>query len=359
MSAPTSTLSEYLNVAPVPTLEPDTSTGILPPIVDACDLLDRAMPEPPELVQGLFREGEKAVIGGQSKSMKSWAAIDCGISVAHGVQFWNRNTSKGRVLIVNLELPGWNLRKRIRQISTAKGIRDLERDQLLTWTLRGHRVSAEVLRDQLRRFADERLALVVVDPLYKLTAGMDENSAGEMASVLMTLEGITHDTGAALLIPAHFANGAPGAKQSIDRICGSGVFARDPDALLTLTALENPDTFTLEANLRTLPPLVPVGLRWEHPVFQVDQTLDTANFRQMGKPGRKRRFDVSDIVALVPPTGLKVPEWQKQAEQAVGVKSSRFYDFVKVAKNTGEISIDRDGIATRDPHHRKGRTCPD
>jgi hypothetical protein len=339
--------------------EADTAESTLPEIVDACDLLDRPMPEPPELVQGLFREGEKAVIGGQSKSMKSWAAIDLAISVSQGVPFWGRQTSKGRVLIVNLELPLWNLRKRIRQISQAKGIPDLERGQLLTWTLRGHSLTALQLREHLRRMVGDRLVLVVVDPLYKLTAGMDENSAGEMGSVMATLEGITRDTGAALLIPAHFAKGSPGAKQSIDRISGSGVFARDPDALLTLTALENPDTFTLEANLRTLPPLVPVGLRWEHPVFQVDQTLDTANFRQMGKPGRKPRFDVSDILSLVPPTGLKVPEWQKQAEQAVGVKSSRFYDFVRIAKKNGDISVDRDGIATRIPHQGKGRACPD
>jgi hypothetical protein len=337
----------------------DTPESTLPEIVDACDLLDRAMPEPPELVQGLFREGEKAVIGGQSKSMKSWAAIDCGISVAHGVQFWNRNTSKGRVLIVNLELPEWNLRKRIRQISIAKGIPDLERNQLLTWTLRGHAVRAPQLRDQLKQFADGGLVLVVIDPLYKLTAGMDENSAGEMASVLMTLEGITHDTGAALLIPAHFAKGAPGAKQSIDRISGSGVFARDPDALLTLTALENPDTFTLEANLRTLPPLVPVGLRWEHPVFQVDQSLNTANFRQPGRPGRKPSFDIAKLVDLVPSEGITKPKWKERANTMLGVARSQFYECAAKAEEKGLVRVTKEGHVTRSSHNGKGRGCQD
>ena len=339
--------------------EADTPESTLPEIVDARDLLDRFMPKPPELVQGLFREGEKAVIGGQSKSMKSWAAIDCGISVANGVQFWNRDTSKGRVLIVNMELPEWNLRERIRQISTAKGIPDLERNQLLTWTLRGHDVSAFQLRDQLKRFADGGLALVVIDPLYKLTAGMDENSAGAMTSVMMTLEGITHDTGAALLIPAHFAKGAPGAKQSIDRISGSGVFARDPDALLTLTALETPDTFTLEANLRTLPPLVPVGLRWEHPVFQVDQSLNTANFRQPGRPGRKPSFDVGKLADLVPPEGMTKPKWKEQANAMLGVGKSQFYKSAAEAEEKGLVRVTKEGHVTRASHHGKARGCQD
>jgi hypothetical protein len=114
-------------------------------------------------------------------------------------------------------------------------------------------------------------------------------------------------------------------KQSIDRISGSGVFARDPDALLTLTALETPDTFTLEANLRTLPPIVPVGLRWEHPIFRIDQTLNTANFRQTGKPGRKPLFDVGKIVELVPDMGIAKPGWLRQADALLGVGKSQFY----------------------------------
>ena len=40
-----------------------------------------------------------------------------------------------------------------------------------------------------------------------------------------------------------------GDKEAMDRISGSGVFARDPDAILVLTALNVPDAYALVGTL--------------------------------------------------------------------------------------------------------------
>ena len=308
-----------------------------PPIVDAADLLATEMPPPPELIAGLFRKGEKAMLGGQSKSMKSWASLDVGISISHGVPFIDREVTEGRVLFVNLELPQWSLRKRILDVSREKGIKSLESNRLLTLTLRGHRTSANELRLELQRIGDKDLALVVVDPFYKLAAGLDENAAGAMTEVLGTLEGITADTGAALLIPAHFAKGSAAQKESIDRISGSGVFARDPDSILTLTALEARDTFALESTLRTLPPIAPIGLRWAFPLFRIDATLDTANLRQARKGGRKVEYPLPSLAALVPASGITRPEWRKRADEKMGIGKTRFYELSREAEASGLV----------------------
>ena len=45
-------------------------------------MLVEEIPESPELVKGLFREGCKAVIGGPSKARKTWLLMDFAISVA-------------------------------------------------------------------------------------------------------------------------------------------------------------------------------------------------------------------------------------------------------------------------------------
>jgi Asp-tRNA(Asn)/Glu-tRNA(Gln) amidotransferase A subunit family amidase len=41
----------------------------------------------------------------------------------------------------------------------------------------------------------------------------------------------------------------------MDRISGSGVFARDPDSVLIMTKHEQEDTYTVEATLRNLKPI--------------------------------------------------------------------------------------------------------
>jgi len=64
-------------------------------------------------------------------------------------------------------------------------------------------------------------------------------------------------TGAAVALAGHFSKGNASAKESIDRISGSGVLARDPDSLITFTRHEEQDAFTVEMTLRNLAPVEP------------------------------------------------------------------------------------------------------
>lgn len=193
-----------------------------PAFDDAAELTEASMPTPPAIVDGLLRRGEKCVIGGASKSFKSWAALDLGLSVSHGMPWLGRETLPGRVLFVNLELPLWCIRKRILDIANARGVR-LDAGKLLLWTLRGQRISAEQLLQTLSDRKPSDLALIIVDPAYKLLQGRDENSAGDIAGLLGVFERMTAETGAAVVIPAHFAKGNAAGKESMDRISGSGV----------------------------------------------------------------------------------------------------------------------------------------
>ena len=65
----------------------------------------------------------------------------------------------------------------------------------------------------------------------------NENNAYDMAKFVNQFDKIATELGCALIYAHHFSKGAQGAKTSMDRSSGSGVFARDPDAILTATAL--------------------------------------------------------------------------------------------------------------------------
>lgn len=115
----------------------------LPEIISAQQLLESDICEPLELVEGLFRKEEKVLIGGRAKAMKSWAAIDLAISVSEGIPFWNLNTMKGKVLIINLELMEGTLKRRLKIISEARGEKINTNTSVLT--LRGHPANAAQL----------------------------------------------------------------------------------------------------------------------------------------------------------------------------------------------------------------------
>jgi RecA-family ATPase len=89
----------------------------------------------------------------------------------------------------------------------------------------------------VRRGKKSHYDLVIIDPLYKIMEG-DENSAGDMGAMWNWLDWIGAQLTAAIAVVHHHSKGAQGGKKSMDRASGSGVFARDPDALLDLTELD-------------------------------------------------------------------------------------------------------------------------
>ena len=71
---------------------------------------------------------------------------------------------------------------------------------------------------------------------YKVITG-DENSADQMAAFCNQFDKVADGLGCAVIYCHHHSKGAQGGKRSMDRASGSGVFARDPDALLDLSLI--------------------------------------------------------------------------------------------------------------------------
>ena len=89
----------------------------------------------------------------------------------------------------------------------------------------------------IRRASKKGYIAVIIDPIYKVITG-DENSADQMASFCNQFDLVCTELGCAVIYCHHHSKGSQGGKKSMDRASGSGVFARDPDALLDLIELE-------------------------------------------------------------------------------------------------------------------------
>ena len=193
------------------------------------------------LIDGVLRQGHKMLLAGPSKAGKSYALIELCIAIAEGKPWMGFPCARGRVLYVNLELDRASCLHRFRDVYEALGWRPNSLQNLDIWNLRGRSAPMDKLAPRLiRRALKKDYIAVVIDPIYKVITG-DENSADQMAHFCNQFDKVCTELGCAVIYCHHHSKGSQSAKRSMDRASGSGVFARDPDAMLDLIELEISD----------------------------------------------------------------------------------------------------------------------
>lgn len=200
------------------------------------------MPElAPELIRGVLRQGHKLLMAGPSKAGKSFALIELSIAIAEGIKWLGWECTKGKVLYVNLELDRPSALHRFKDVYTAMGVPANNIQNIDIWNLRGKTVPMDKLAPKLiRRALKKDYIAVIIDPIYKVLTG-DENSADQMAHFTNQFDKVATELGCSVIYCHHHSKGSQGGKKSMDRASGSGVFARDPDALIDLVELELTD----------------------------------------------------------------------------------------------------------------------
>lgn len=210
----------------------------LPDIVSFSDLEDLP-PLAPEVIHGILRKGHKMLVAGASKAGKSFLLIELALSIVNGSEWLGFQCEKGKVLYINLEVDGRSFYKRIDDVRSEMKINSTE--GLDVWNLRGQNVSIDKLAPKLiRRAKSKNYDAIIFDPLYKINEG-DENNASEMARFFNHLDYVCVQLQTSVICCHHHSKGAQGGKFSMDRASGSGVFARDPDALLDMIRIDPRD----------------------------------------------------------------------------------------------------------------------
>ena len=289
-------------------LEYAEELALLPEPVTLSDV--KEPPEkPPELIAGVLRRGHKALIAGPSKAAKSFLLIELAISIAEGRPWLGFPCRQGKVLYMNLEIDPASCIGRFLAIYRAMGIEDRHDENIVIWNLRGHALPLDRLAPLLiRRMKGEAFSAVIIDPIYKVITG-DENNASDMGAFCNLFDKICTEMGASAIYCHHHSKGTQGWKKAMDRASGSGVFSRDPDAILDIIELKRPlvrqtevdgdggetviieedfdpprTAWRMEASLREFPPIRPISFFFDYPLHTLDTKGELSGYMADGSP---------------------------------------------------------------------------
>ena len=259
----------------------------LPDPESLADVWDDLPDLAPPLIEGVLRQGHKMLLAGPSKAGKSFALIELCVAVAEGGRWFGFQCAQGRVLYVNLELDRASCLTRFKDVIEAMGARPSCVGNVDVWNLRGKSKPMDQLAPSLiRRALKTRPIMVVIDPIYKVITG-DENSAEQMAKFCNQFDRVASEIGCAVVYCHHHSKGLQGQKAAMDRASGSGVFSRDPDAMLDMGRLDvdegtmsahvfdgggaSDTAWRIEGTLREFPSFDPVDLWFQYPLHRTDR----------------------------------------------------------------------------------------
>ena len=255
----------------------------LPEIEDLNGLLDAPHELTPELIEGTLRVGHKMLIAGPSKAGKSFLLMELAVAIASGGRWLGKWCRRGKVLYINLEIDKNSFSTRFEEIFNAQHVSRKDAETIQVWNLRGKTPPLNELAPRLiRRIRDGGFSAVILDPIYKVITG-DENNARDMSVFCNQFDRIATETGAAVIYVHHHSKGSQIGKRSMDRASGSGVFARDPDALLDMVELAHEagdgdrTAWRMESTLREFKPWAPINIWFDFPVHNIDEDGDLAS----------------------------------------------------------------------------------
>ena len=300
----------------------------LPAATSLADVWNNMPPLKDELIPGILRVGHKLLLAGPSKAGKSFLLINLAISIAEGREWLGMKCRQGKVCYVNLELDYASCFDRFKMIYQKMGIAPSHLENITIWNLRGHAASMDRLAPILiHRFKNKKYEAVIIDPIYKVITG-DENSATEMSKFCSYFDKVATEMEVSVIYCHHHSKGASGKyANAADRSSGSGVFARDPDAILDLREIDvngltdkykeqHPDAcdvltgWELSGTLREFAPMENRRIWFDYPMHVPDEHnfLAVANYNDSGVTGRgtgddqKTKTDwfqtVDDLLAL-------------------------------------------------------------
>lgn len=258
----------------------------MPPLDCIDDVWEADIPQRPVLIEGILRHGHKMCVTGPSKSGKTFILLELAIALSRGLPWLGFQCHESKVLYINFELDRPSCISRVKNIVTHLGLDGNTGRNLFIWNLRGFAKPIEILSAMMMKmFKPSEFDAIILDPIYKIMSG-DENNASQMGEFCNELDALARNLNCSIIYCHHHSKGAQNQKKVIDRSSGSGVFARDPDAIIDLLevdleevsaedkgnyhCLDSTTAWRLEGVLREFPSFAPKYLFFDYPVHEID-----------------------------------------------------------------------------------------
>lgn len=259
----------------------------LPDPVPLSEVYDNPPALAPVLIEGCLRRGHTAIIAGQSKSGKSFSMIELAVALAEGSKWFGYQCAKSKVLLLNFEIDEPSYFQRIIDVYKALGLNPAHTADILVMNLRGRgRQMKELTASVINKALKYQVDAIILDPIYKVMMG-DENSASDMAEFMNEFDHIAQDAGCSFIFTHHHSKGEQAYKASQDRMSGSGVLARSPDAIFDFLPIiptkrqredagvsEHATAIKVECTFRDFPSPEPHFFWFDYPIHIEDENLE-------------------------------------------------------------------------------------
>ena len=298
------------------------------------DLIARNTPPPVELVEGLLAVGELVLLTATAKTGKSWYLLQMAKAIASGVPFLGRATRQGEVVYVNSENGEVAWEGRTRNAGEAMGIQPTRR-QLFHACTRGQGVTlanlVEDLKEGMEKEGLAKVAAIIIDPFYSLAGGLDENAAGEVAAVMLGLQRLAEESGAAVIVAHHTGKGEQGKKTIFDRARGSSAFGGSVDTFISLTESggEGVREDVVRRNARSPAPRM---LQLTPPLWS---DLGEAPPEKPGTAGAPTLYTLETVLKLFTEEDEVITV--KEIVEETGMSKTTAYELVKRATKAGQL----------------------
>lgn len=288
------------------------------------------------IIDGALRRGEVANVISKSKIGKSWLAYFLAWSIITGRELFGQfPCAVGDVLLVDNELHEELIPYRIRTVAAAMGIRiDEVRERLHVESLRGRNVDLFQLGPLLNESIRGRYKLIILDAMYRLYPdGMDENSNSDVTKFYNQLDRFAAETDTAILCIHHATKGGQSDKDVTDVGAGAGAMSRAADSHLVLRPHQEDDCVVLEAAVRSFPPVDPLVLQWNFPIWTPATHLDPLALKtqKSAKSEDERRQKLDE-------NRRKVHDYLRQPElRETGASKTNIRDHSGVRSGLGQV----------------------
>ena len=266
-------------------------------------MVNQPRPMKRAVVNGLVRLAEVCQITCPPKTMKTWLAIDYGLSVAFGTDFLGVfPTTQGRVLHIDTELDEGNFDFRFNEVMRARGHSIVEANkQIESICLRGKGGNFYELCDAVESdFSEGEFSLIIIDAIYKLyPKGFSENDNADATAMMNRFTELGSRMNAGVTCIHHASKGNQSQKAVTDVGSGAGAMARAADSYLILREHELKGCSVLEGRTRSFLQPEPTTLKFDFPVWHVKADIapevkQKANASKIAKE-IERRADVAKI----------------------------------------------------------------
>lgn len=209
------------------------------------DFMSKKIKRPGWMVEAIWAEGAHGVLSGEPKAYKSVISTDLAISVASGTPFLEtfEIPSTGPVIMIQEENDPGEFQDRFYRIANSRGLlgsadfSDKNGHFTLTpnadlpiYLLNNEGFDLTNKKDLnwlIRQCSKVKPELIVLDPFYLMTPGVDENSAAQVTPVLKRLLKIKQHFGVGIQIIHHYRKqNVMAPSQGAQRMSGTGVFHR-------------------------------------------------------------------------------------------------------------------------------------